>query len=63
VPPMHGPPDAIIGIKLIEEMIVTFVVDKTIGVIHPAYRRHEMIAVTKAQIYLWCLLSNVGICP
>ena len=40
--PVHGPPDRVVGIVLIKEMIFTLIDRKTVGVIHPADTRHHM---------------------
>ena len=39
VSPVHGPPPGTIGEILIKQMVVSLVVDKAVGVVHPVVRR------------------------
>ena len=50
--PMHGPPMFIVRIVLIKHMIEAVAVGETVGIVHPACRRREMISRVKTRFTL-----------
>lgn len=43
VAPVHRPPDSVVRIVLVEEMVLARIIDEAVGVIHPPLRRREVV--------------------
>ena len=48
--PVHSAPIGSIRIKLIKQMILPFIIDQSVGVVHPAAFRHKMVPLPLARV-------------